>query len=684
MAAPLRRARYQKVIMDQVKDLQNIDIKENAIWRIDNALLNILLKDKSSGGNLIWATDTYASRGYGFQPQDQITVNLITGRLGNIVKPRITKSKKEQKDRIKKKAEVFTPSWICNMMANGFDEWFERGNVFNVPDGVTWHKTEGKITFPEGKTWRQYIRLRILEITCGEAPFLASRYDTVTGEWIDVNSRVGLLDRKLRVINENVTEEKEWVKYAEEAYQSTYGFEWQGDSLLIARENLLYTFIDFFTDKFGNFPKIEYLLSIANILAWNVFQMDGLKYVVPYSCNPIKSGQLSMFDIIEEFDCLGCQSGNNSKHMGIYPIIKNWRSKINYRFYDLLGGKKMKFDYIIGNPPYQEKSRGANANDTPVYHWFYDGAMKVSDRIELITPARFLFNAGGTPQEWNRQMLDDEHFKVVLYEPNSRNVFNNADIKGGVAVTYYDRNKTFGAIGVFSAYPELNSIRKKVGSLSDSSLNEVITNRGLYRYSDLAYKEQPNAMLKTADRRIAPSAFARMPEIFTEQKPIDGHEYIQILGNSSGERIYRWVRRDYVEEVSNLTKYKVLVPKANGSGAIGEILSTPLIGLPLIGLPLIGFTETYISIGECDSLACAEATLKYVKTKFARIMLGILKVTQNNAKPTWRYVPLQNFTSSSDIDWSQSVAEVDVQLYRKYGLDDKEIAFIESHVKEMD
>ena len=189
----------------------------------------------------------YAWRGSGFHERDEMTLQAITGRRGNVIKPRIEKSEKEQKERIKKKGEVFTPSWICNLMASGFDVWFERENVFNVPDGETWHKTQEPITFPEGKTWRDYVRMKVLEITCGEAPFLASRYDTVTGKWIDVNSRVGLLDRKLRVINENVSDEDDWIKYAFEAYQSTYGFEWQGDSLLIARENLLFTFIDYYT-----------------------------------------------------------------------------------------------------------------------------------------------------------------------------------------------------------------------------------------------------------------------------------------------------------------------------------------------------------------------------------------------------------------------------------------------------
>ena len=663
----------------EVNEAQNsIDIKENYIMCLDKRLLGVLLKDKSSGENIIWATDMYAWRGSEFHPREPITVQAITGRRGNVIKPRIEKSKKEQKERIRKRAEVFTPSWICNLMTSGFDSWFNAKNVFNTPVEFTWEKSEDKITFPEGKSWKDYIRLRVLEITCGEAPFLASRYDTVTGKWIDVNSRVGLLDRKLRVVNENTDSEDDWIKYAFEAYQSTYGFEWQGDSLLIARENLLFTFIDYYSDRFGKFPEQDILLQLATILSWNIFQMDGLKYVVPYSCEPKTEGQMNFFDELPKANCCGCETGDNGKHIGIYSKIKNWRAKTVCDFYSLTGGKSMKFDFIIGNPPYQEKSRGANANDTPIYHLFYDGVLKVSDKVELITPARFLFNAGGTPQEWNKQMLDDEHLKVIWFEPNSRNVFSNADIKGGVAVTYYDKTQNFGAIGVFSAFPELNSIRQKVWAISTESLSSVITNRGLYRYSDKAYEEQPDEMLKTADRRIAPSAFERMPNLFAKQKPNDNHDYVQILGNIGSERVYRWFRRDYIAEVDNLLKYKVLVPKANGSGAIGEVLSSPL-----IGSPLIGYTETYISIGETDSVSEAEATLKYVKSKFARTMLGILKVTQNNAKPTWRYVPIQDFTSSSDIDWKQSVAEIDVQLYKKYRLSDEEIAFIETHVKEM-
>lgn len=339
----------------------------------------------------------------------------------------------------------------------------------------------------------------------------------------------------------------------------------------------------------------------------------------------------------------------------------------------------MKFNAVVGNPPYQIEGRGESNAKGSIYYLFIDMGNKISDICTLIHPARFLFNAGNTPQEWNDKILNDKHFSVVKYWADSSIIFPDVDIKGGIAITLYNKKNEYEPIRIFTANKELTSILEKVRTKMQGSLSSVITNRGIYKYSDLAYLEQPIAMKKTADRRIAPSSFERMPELFFEEKPNDGYEYIQILGNIKGERYYRWFRKDYVSSTDNLNVYKVLVPKANGSGAIGEVLSTPL-----IGSPLIGFTETYISIGATSNKEEAVAILKYVKSKFARTMLGILKVTQNNPKETWAYVPLQDFTDKSDIDWSKSVAEIDQQLYKKYNLDDSEIAFIESTIKPME
>lgn len=341
--------------------------------------------------------------------------------------------------------------------------------------------------------------------------------------------------------------------------------------------------------------------------------------------------------------------------------------------------KEMKFDAVVGNPPYQEETGGQSSAQKSIYNYFIDGSEELADKVSLIHPARFLFNAGNTPKEWNTKKLNDIHFKVIKYWSDSSDVFPTVDIKGGVAVTYWDKNSEYEPIGLFTPYEELSSIVKKVIPTIEDSLATVVTNRGIYRYSDLAYYEQPEEMSKNSDRRITTSSFEKIPKLFTEDKPNDGHEYVQLLGNVKNKRCYRWFRRDYIAPVENLEKYKVIVPKANGSGAIGEVLSTPL-----IGTPLIGYTETYISIGSTDSLNEAEAILKYIKTKFARTMLGVLKVTQDNTKETWKYVPMQDFTENSDIDWSKSVHEIDLQLYKKYGLSDEEIAFIESKVKPMD
>ena len=339
----------------------------------------------------------------------------------------------------------------------------------------------------------------------------------------------------------------------------------------------------------------------------------------------------------------------------------------------------MKFDFAIGNPPYQEETGGTCTSDKPIYNLFMDEAYKVADKVELITPARFLFNAGATPKAWNKKMLGDPHLKVLEHIQKSDQVFSNTDIKGGVAVTYRDSAIEFGAIETFTSYPELNSILRKVEKLSSESLADIISNRGLYRFSEKAYRDHPEELKKTSDPRISTDAFEEMPLLFTEEKPNDGQKYFRLYGNIGGRRVYRWFRLDYCVPVANLEKYKVMLPNANGSGAIGEVLSTPI-----IGTPMIGFTETYISVGSFDAKKDAEACLKYVKTKFARVMLGILKITQHNSKPVWRKVPLQDFTSKSDIDWSKSVHEIDLQLYKKYKLSKAEVKFIEEKVKAME
>lgn len=634
--------------------------------------LKKLLQDKTTKKNIIWATNTFEHFGREFDDKSEI-IEIIF-QSGFRLMPRVLKSQEDQLDRTRKKAEVFTPGWIVNEMNNYLDqEWFQRKDVFNIEKGETWEAVTEKINFPEGKSWEKYILSRRLEITCGEAPYLVSRYDVSTGEKIDLINRIGILDRKLRVVNENTWTKDEWIKWATRAIESTYGFEYQGDNLLIARVNILMTFVEYFEDRWKEEVDKKTLLHLVNIISWNIWQMDGLTDMVPFGAVKEDIRQMNFFDLL---------SGGLEEEDGeetTYCRIKDWRGNKSYLFIDYKEKEMKKFDFVIGNPPYQEDSKGDNESDKSLYHYFYDSSFKIADRVELITPARFLFNAGYTPKKWNEKMLNDDSFKVLYYTPDSASIFPGKDIKGGIAITYRDSNKNYGAIKNYTPFEELNSIMKKVDRLKEESLSEVVSNRGIYKYSKKAYEEEPEELSKTADSRIAPSSFERMPELFKDEDPLNGHQYVQIYGLLNSKRVYKWFRRDYIKDVDNLHKYKVMIPKANGSGTFGEILS-----MPIIGSPLIGFTETFISIGETDSKVEAESTLKYIKTKFARTMLGVLKVTQNNAKPTWKYVPMQDFTNKSDIDWSKSIPEIDRQLYAKYNLSQEEIDFIEKNVKEME
>ena len=323
-----------------------IDILENEIFKISPDLLTLLLTDHTTKGSIFWGTDDYSDRGKGYQYYDQITIESITGVNGNVIIPRAVKSRKQQQQRSREMAEVFTPSWICNKQNNLVDNaWFGRENVFNTevdnPDGThSWKVNTDKITFPKGKTWKDYVKENRLEITCGEAPYLVSRYDAVMGEPITLERRIGLLDRKLRVVSENTTTTSEWLKAAQSAYMSIYGFEWQGDNLVLAREALLYTFIDYYRAKFGKDPQRKSLLYIAYIISWNIWQMDGLKGVIPNSCG---ERRIVVYDLFGEDEttshCEGCKSGDIQKHNGIYALIKDWsapKEKQKIRFIDLI------------------------------------------------------------------------------------------------------------------------------------------------------------------------------------------------------------------------------------------------------------------------------------------------------------------------------------------------------------
>lgn len=610
------------------------DIRENDIHQRSPELLSRLLRDHTTGHNILWCTHDYEQLGEGYGYNKEITPKLITGEHGMVIRPRVLKTKAQQTDRVKDMAEVFTPAWVVKKMVDYLD--------FGIDT-------------------------LCLELTCGEAPFLVTRYDATTGEPIALGERVGMLDKKLQKVNRLQLNDEGWMAQVRLAFQTTYGYEWQGDSLLLARENLLYTFVDHYEARFGHEPGTALLQDFAGIISWNLWQMDGLTYQIPQEKKEQIDPQTSLFE------------DTPSEASAAYCLIMDWQTAMPTKMQDIKNiiRNTMKFDVIIGNPPYQEEAEGTS--DSAIYNYFMDEGYKIGRKAEFITPARFLFNAGKTPKDWNRKMLNDPHFKVLFYEQDSSKVFSNTDIKGGVSITYRDEAENYGAIEVFSHFNELRTINQKVSpTLNGKNLSAIMYLQNRFNlevlYAD--YPDFKNIISSDGkERRIVSSSFEKL-SVFHDKKEMDDLGILGIVSNNRRE--YKYIAKKYVEDNGNLNRFKVVVPKSNGSGAIGEVLSTPL-----IGEPLIGYTQSFIGIGSFETEIEAEACLKYVKSKFSRTLLGILKITQDNPPEKWRFVPLQDFTANSDIDWSKSIEEIDEQLFDKYGLDEQERNFIRTKVKEM-
>ena len=314
--------------------VNKIDISENTL-RNRRSVLKILLLNRSTNKNIIWATDSYTKLGDSYLPDKPIKRDQITGKNGKRIQPRAAKSREEQIIRTKDKAEVFTPLNIVDQMNKAID-WESK----NFP------ATED--------TWVDYIKELKLEITCGEAPFIAGRYNPTanTGVVIKPKNRVGFLDRKLQIVNEFSKDKDEWFRYAEIALKSSYGYEWQGDNLLIARENILQTMDDFYKDFCSKKLKLKSkqaltnkeLENFARIISWNIWQMDGLKYIVPLSGQTTESvinkNQLPLSLISDDNF-----SAKNHTHKddAIYAKIKDWSKGKNgktIRFIDIVDNKE--------------------------------------------------------------------------------------------------------------------------------------------------------------------------------------------------------------------------------------------------------------------------------------------------------------------------------------------------------
>lgn len=359
---------------------------------------------------------------------------------------------------------------------------------------------------------------------------------------------------------------------------------------------------------------------------------------------------------------------NNPQHF--VEDVKNGKE-----FWKANNNRNMKFNAVVSNPPYQ-----VGVNKEPLYHHFISIGMEIGDLGTLIHPGRFLFNAGKTPKAWNQKMLNDEHFKVVKYWKKSDEVFDAVDIKGGVAVTMWDKQNVIGPIGTFVLHDELRTIQEKVESLGEESFSKIVYSRDLYQLTESFYKENPELEGRQSKGHrfdLGTTAFSLFPEIFSDEKPA-GDGYALVVGRENDTRIAKWIKKEYLKLPDNFESYKIAFPVANGSGKFGECLSDPFVCGPYCAQ-----NTTFLCAGNFYTLFEAQSCLKYVKTKFARCMLGIFKVTQHTTREAWRAVPLQNFTQQSDVNWDLSIPELDAALYQKYNLTQDEIDFIESNVSAM-
>lgn len=633
------------------------------------AVLDTLLKDKSTGKNIIWATDPPEElQTVMYEPvtdRSQITTQQLGLTHYEVVLPRMMKQTDTQQQRTRKKGEVFSPAWVCNKMNNALDaDWFgalgaeESAGQFTVELPQGWQTVETPVQFPvcKGRTpaWVQYVQSRRLEVTCGEAPFLASRYDAATGEMIPVARRIGVLDRKLRVVSENAATEDEWRKYATHAVQSTYGYEYQGDNLLLARVNLLLTYAEHLQARWQRKPTEEELLPIANIISWNLWQMDGLHLSVPGGKPQPEAEQLDLFSMLgaaeEQPPTVSCK-------------VKNWRkgSHGTTQNFETIqeGSTSMKFDYVIGNPPYQISDGGAGVSATPIYNRFIE-AIKTTHpgAICLIIPAKW-YSGGKGLDKFREEMLGDRHISTLVDYSNSLDVFPNVDVAGGVCYfvwkeayngkckyTNYRNGKATTAyrdlneFQTFIRYPVASEIVKKVKEDGELTLDKVVSSRKPF---GLATTAKP---MKTGDVILRYNG-GRGPYKRTEIRV--GTEMID-----QWKIIISRLTAEHAGQPAKDGKYRVLSTMELLKP--GEICS-----------------ETYLVAGAFDSKEEATNYMDYLKTQFVRFLILQIAMTQQLSKASFAFVPCQDFTRK----WT------DKQLFEKYGLSSEEVNYIQGMIKEM-
>lgn len=635
-----------------------VNIQDDMIELQKLGLLDKLLADKTTKRHILWGTNAYREYGEQYAKYCEIFVTRILFHSFDVIKTRVRRDVKQQVGRTKMHGEVSTPLWVCNKMIDAIDcDWF---TMKTLPIDA-WQQVDTLFQQTK-KSWKTYVDNKRLEITCGEAPYLVQRYDGTNGNMIPVEERRGILDRKLHVISEYVTTREEWIYWATRALEATFGYEYQGDNLLIARVNVIKTFIEFYTHRWNEVLDVNILNRLANKVTWNLWQMDGLTDTIP--CH---------IDSMEEISLFEEQIKNVTQSV---CRIYDWRNMKQSIVFATMKGRQtgMKFDYVIGNPPFQEDTNGAGRQARPLYNLFFEQIKDTRPKsISLITPSRW-FSGGMGLNKFREEMMNDRSIKVIFDYTNAKDLFPNNSISGGVNFFIWKSNykgdcrfvnttngvrteltRPLNEFPILIRYNQAVDIIRKVTCCTSNYLTDIAS--GLMPFGlSTNYRGNVN---KSNDNELILHA-------------TDGCTYISKVEINKGF--------EYID------KYKVLISKTGAEHA-GEPNKEGKFRVIPSSLKVIGpneiCTHSYFLIGSNEKKELAENTCKYMKTQFVRFLMLITMSGFGLSKNTLIFVPLQNFSEKSDIDWSQPIPNIDQQLYKKYKLTQEEINFIETNVKEM-
>lgn len=656
-------------------------------------VLPTLLSDKSTGRNIIWATDPPQALSPAITDKSEMTPDQLRQLGFESIRARAGKQAATQQQRTRRRGEVCTPAWVCNKMNNALDaDWFGREDVFNTEQPQGWQVREGQVEFPapKGKTplWQRYIDSRRLEITCGEAPFLASRYDAATGEMIPVQQRIGILDRKLRVVSEAVEEEKEWLYWAKRAVQATYGYEYQGDNLLLARTNLLLTFVEHLQARWQRRATTRELKTTANIIAWNVWQMDGLKRSIPGGKLHPDTEQLDLFSMF---------GAAEEQPLMVSCMVRDWRrgsSGTKQRFETIQeGSTSMKFDYVIGNPPYQEQTTSivpktnGQVRSKSVFQYFQIEADKLSREASvLIYPgSRWIHRSGKGMMEFGLEQINDVALQRVDFYPNSKDIFGGTiAIADGISIVIKNRKKRVGGFE-YVYHNNGKDIRLDVENPGEMLIPLNPSDSAVVNKVD---RFVSNYKLSYIHDKILPQKLFGIESDFAESNPDKVREYISdcdvdftheiklFTNDKAGKKgRAKWFvtdRDNVTTNINYIDEWQVVVSSANAGGQKRynqiEIIDNHSV-----------FGRARVAINSFKTKQEAANFYKYAQTYLIRFMF---LMTDEALTSLGKRVPdLMDYSSNNKfVDFSKPL---DKQLYSLFELDEEEINYIEKTVNNL-